>query len=157
VSAAVTRFPLPLLLPWSQGSDPVIEAPPDALTETVAGEQALRILVVDDNPAVLESLELLLTALGYQVSGALNGIELRARLTPPPDLVLMDLMMPGESGEELIHWLRSQEAWRAVPVVIISAHPQAAEIAARLAVAGVLMKPFEAAHLAALLQRLGLR
>src|SRR5205814_872463 len=114
------------------------------------------VLVVDDDPGVLESMEVLLDTLGYRVTCAATGAALRASLNPLPDIILMDLMMPGESGEELTLWLLSQEATRNIPVIVLSAHHQAQQIAARLGAAAFLTKPFELEELLALFRRYGL-
>lgn len=68
-----------------------------------------RIIVCDDEEAMRELLEELLTDEGYAVTTASNGAELR-RLVPQvrPDLVLCDLKMPGEDGLSLTRWLRAE-------------------------------------------------
>ena len=77
-----------------------------------------RILVVDDDAGVRESLSALLTANGYRVEVASDGREgARRALATTPDLVLTDLAMPGGDGFELIEALRRRGA---TPVIVLS-------------------------------------
>ena len=80
------------------------------------------VLVVDDDADNRETLCEVLSDEGYSVRAAPGGREARALLEGGlrPDLVLLDLMMPEMSGDELLAWLRTSEA-RAVPVVVMSA------------------------------------
>jgi two-component system cell cycle response regulator DivK len=81
-----------------------------------------RIMVVEDNPKNLKLLRDVLQFWGYQVlvagSGE-EGVELAAH--DPPDLILMDLQLPGIDGHEALRLLRQEPATRAVPVVAVTA------------------------------------
>ena len=67
-----------------------------------------RILVVDDTPANVKLLVDVLTAKGYQLSAAANGEEALARIAEQaPDLVLLDIMMPGLSGYDVCRRIRA--------------------------------------------------
>jgi diguanylate cyclase (GGDEF)-like protein len=80
------------------------------------------ILIVDDNPNNLKVLEGILTMGGYQVRPALGGeTALRAAGTVEPDLILLDIRMPGMDGYEVCRRLKELNATRDVPVVFISA------------------------------------
>ncbi len=83
---------------------------------------AALILVVDDNPLNVEPLCDLLSAMGYRVDQALNGpaaLEIaRDRL---PDLILLDIMMPGMNGFEVCSLLKMEEATARIPVVFVTA------------------------------------
>jgi DNA-binding response OmpR family regulator len=79
------------------------------------------VLVVDDDPMILEFLHDLLAGEGYAVRCAADGVTgLDAALADPPDLVLTDVFMPGLDGLGLIARLRDHGL--AVPVVVMSAH-----------------------------------
>jgi len=79
---------------------------------------AERVLVVEDEPALLRALEINLRARGYQVSSSGNGrAALAEAARRPPDAVLLDLGLPDLDGTELIRRLRS---WTAVPVLVLS-------------------------------------
>jgi two-component system, cell cycle response regulator DivK len=81
------------------------------------------ILVVDDNPANLRLLRLLLTAESYAVRTAADGADALAVLREfTPRLILMDLQMPGLDGFELTRRLKSDPATRNIVVVAITAY-----------------------------------
>jgi PAS domain S-box-containing protein len=83
---------------------------------------ARRVLVVDDEPENRMLLVRLLTPLGFEVREAGSGAEAVAEvLADPPDVVLMDLVMPGVDGFEATRRLRAQEVGRRTPVVALSA------------------------------------
>ncbi len=80
-----------------------------------------RILVADDEPLVREFLRDLLASEGYEVAVFATGRQLiEAVPIFPPDAVVVDMMMPGLSGTEVLAALR--RAGRAVPVILISGH-----------------------------------
>ena len=79
------------------------------------------ILVVDDTPANLELLVDSLTAAGYQVFAADSGeLALAAVAARPPELILLDIHMPGLDGFEVCRRLKAQAESRDIPVVWIS-------------------------------------
>lgn len=81
-----------------------------------------RILVVDDEADIINLLKLILEAEGYQVVSALSGDEaLGLAEVEAPDLVLLDLMMPGKSGLETCRTLKTQSKTKNIPVIIFSA------------------------------------
>jgi DNA-binding response OmpR family regulator len=83
----------------------------------------LRILVVEDQDSIRRMIEALVTARGYEVVAVSSGTKaIDVAMTDPPDLVLLDLMLPGQyDGFEVCRRLRSDPATQHVPVVIISA------------------------------------
>ncbi|HEY3956822.1 MAG TPA: response regulator [Streptosporangiaceae bacterium] len=77
-----------------------------------------RILVVDDEPQIVRALRINLRARSYEVSTAGNGAEaLDAAAKHPPDLVLLDLGLPGLDGLDVIRGLRG---WTTVPIIVLS-------------------------------------
>ena len=89
-----------------------------------------RILVVDDEPQILRGLRTNLVARGYDVDTAADGetaLDLAAR--DRPDVVIVDLGLPGIDGIEVIRGLRS---WTAVPIIVLSAREQESEKVAAL-------------------------
>jgi len=81
-----------------------------------------RILVVDDQPANLRVVSALLSRNGYDVAPALTGAEaLEQANAHVPDLVLLDMLMPGMDGFQLLHELRQQPALQDVPVIFLTA------------------------------------
>ncbi len=87
-----------------------------------------RVLVVDDDPDARSMLAKILKEERAEVVGAASGDEAMAMIAEsPPDLVLLDLMMPGMSGFEMVARLRAQPSAAAVPVMIVSAKELTAE------------------------------
>jgi two-component system cell cycle response regulator len=79
------------------------------------------ILVVDDEPANRDLLEAILTGVGYRVVQAEGGPAALAQATAaPPDLILLDLMMPGMSGFEVCQRLKQEPATAEVPVIVVT-------------------------------------
>jgi two-component system cell cycle response regulator DivK len=85
-----------------------------------------RILVVEDNPLNLKLVRDILQVAGYDVIEAHSGEDgLRAAQQDPPDLVLMDLQLPGIDGTETLRRLRQGSLGREVPVVAVTAFAMA--------------------------------
>lgn len=83
---------------------------------------AEKILVVDDTPMNVRVLEDLLTAKGYQVETASSGPEALEKVEQwRPDMVLLDVVMPGMSGYEVCRQIRKDAAMRILPVVMVTA------------------------------------
>jgi len=91
------------------------------------------ILVVDDDPAIRELLQLALPRAGLDVLLAGSALEARDTLArTTPDLVLLDWMLPGQSGFELARHLRRNPAHRDVPIIMLTARDQPEDKAAAL-------------------------
>jgi DNA-binding response OmpR family regulator len=83
----------------------------------------MKILVCEDQDSIRRMIEALVQARGYDVVAVASGAKaLDTALTSPPDLVLLDLMLPGQyDGFEVCRRLRAEPLTRTIPVVIISA------------------------------------
>lgn len=80
------------------------------------------ILVADDEPNIVLSLEFLLTQAGFRVRTAADGEAALAAITEePPDLVLLDVMIPGRDGYAVCQEIRSNPAWRDVRIIMLTA------------------------------------
>jgi CheY-like chemotaxis protein len=133
---------------------PVAEAPtvpaPAAAHDAGAAEAGVRIMVVEDNVDGLETLLALLDAMGYTAAGAADGpsgIELARRFTP--DLILLDLGLPGMDGYEVVRALRADPAFASTHITALTGWG-AERDRARTAQAGFddhLTKPIEPAAL----------
>jgi two-component system KDP operon response regulator KdpE len=78
----------------------------------------MRILIADDDPQILRALRITLSARGYEVVTAADGREaLRAATDKHPDLIVLDLGMPGLTGIEVIEAVRG---WSQVPILVVS-------------------------------------
>lgn len=112
------------------------------------------ILVVDDDDPVRVMLARLLRTQGYTVLQAAHASEARAILDGKrPDLVISDIVMPGESGIELRRGIL--ERWPEIPVILISGYSAEgpAEFAARTPNTTFVQKPFAADHFLTLVER----
>jgi len=104
------------------------------------------VLVVDDAEEVRNLLSVWLTALGYTVRTAASGddaLEVVRQLTP--DVILLDVMIPGLNGFEVCERLRARSATRQIPVVLISGlrHPENIRRGRSLGATHFLLKPFD--------------
>jgi signal transduction histidine kinase/CheY-like chemotaxis protein len=92
-----------------------------------------QILVVDDDPATRDLLRRTLARAGWSIGEAANGAEcLEALQRMRPSVVLLDLMMPGMDGFEVLEAMRREKAWRDIPVIVITAKDLTLEEAAWL-------------------------
>lgn len=120
-------------------------------------EHVLTILVVDDDPEVLRTLEEYLTGHGYRVVTATNGVEAFLQVwRQRPRAVILDLFMPRLGGLGALDRIRRMDA--SIVVVIISGVENAVEMVkeAGLSVAGALAKPFDLAQLLGTLVQAGI-
>jgi DNA-binding response OmpR family regulator len=90
---------------------------------------ALSVLVVDDDPVILRLLQVNFELEGISVVTAVDGDEgLEMVQSDPPDLVISDIMMPKVNGLELLAALRSSPDTAAMPVILLSAKAQVADV-----------------------------
>ncbi len=90
---------------------------------------AERILVVEDDEPIAELIRHNLTRDGYRVACYSSGEKLLLRAgSDPPDLILLDLMLPGIDGLEICRLLREEEATRQVPIIMVTARGEEADI-----------------------------
>ena len=102
-----------------------------------------RILVIDDEPMVREAVGRMLVAEGYSVDQATDGAAALALLdADPPDVILLDLMMPGMNGRQFLTVLRDDRR-SDVPVVVMTAVHGLAQRAVDLGATDVVEKPFD--------------
>lgn len=115
-----------------------------------------RILVVEDEPENRLFIGLMLRNEGYEVLEAEDGFHAIRMLgaEPLPDLILLDVMMPGMNGWEVFERLRNGEStggvsWNSIPVIMLTALAQRSDVerAVELGVHGYITKPFEPADL----------
>jgi DNA-binding response OmpR family regulator len=111
-----------------------------------------RVLIADDEPNIVASLEFLMEQAGFEVKLAVNGQEaLELVASFQPDLVLLDVMMPVKNGYEVCQILKSDPATRAVKVVMLSAKGRDVEVAKGLELGAdaYVTKPFSTRDLVA--------
>jgi len=116
-------------------------------------DRALRILIVDDEPDILETLEYSLANKGYEVATALDGLEgLDKAKRFPPDFMILDVMLPGCNGYEvsrmLKEWMENDPEAKSFPIMLLTArrvdsHDREKFIATWSRADACLYKPFE--------------
>ena len=109
-----------------------------------------RVVAVDDNPVITQLIAAVLGQAGYDVEVLSTGGEaLVSMQRNPPDLLLLDLQMPGLDGLEVLRILREQKVCQGVPVVVLTAESDAHYVARarELGAVGYLTKPFRAQDL----------
>ncbi len=108
-----------------------------------------RILIVDDEPDILEMVESLLDSEGYAVEKAESGAEALQKIANKPDLVLLDIMMPDMDGHAVLQEIRKQQALKDLPVVMVTARNDVVDIGGALDhnVNGFVVKPFDVENL----------
>jgi len=106
-----------------------------------------RVLVVEDEPENRLFIGLMLRTEGYDVLEAEDGPSALEFLEKEraPDIILLDVMMPGMNGWMVFERLRREERWAKIPVIMLTALAQSADVerAVKLGVDGYLTKPFE--------------
>jgi len=90
---------------------------------------AQKVLVVDDDPYILMSLEFLMKKSGFQVLVARNGTEALDLIAKElPALILLDIMMPDVDGYAICEKVKSTESWKHIKVIFLSAKTREADI-----------------------------
>src|SRR5579884_88962 len=103
-----------------------------------------KLLVVDDEPDILEFLQIILEEEGYTVITSNKGEFLEQLHNGGlPDLILVDVLLSGKDGREIVKHLKSQEETKHIPVIMFSAHPSAEETARKAGAEDFVAKPFE--------------
>ena len=102
-----------------------------------------KILVVDDDPDILEVVQLLLEGEGYLTRTATEAKSMDRLLSFQPDLILLDVLLAGSDGRAISKRLKSQETTRHIPIVLMSAHVSARATLAAAQADDFIAKPFE--------------
>jgi DNA-binding response OmpR family regulator len=113
---------------------------------------AKKVLIVDDEPNIVVSLEFLLRQSGYEVHVAADGeAALRQVQAVAPDLVLLDVMMPEKNGYDVCRRIRARPEWSKIRIVFLSAKGREAEMTKGLSLGAdaYVTKPFSNAELVA--------
>jgi len=144
------QMPMPLELQQHQADS--------ATTEEAAPAESLadRVLVIDDELAYRNAIRRVLFGAGYQLDFAADGFQAGVKIfSAKPDLITLDLSMPGLDGYEVLKFIREQPELAAVRILVISGLGEAELQQAKLLGAdAVLAKPFENQQLLQLVQQL---
>jgi sigma-B regulation protein RsbU (phosphoserine phosphatase) len=162
IRATVPKLaPLPGQVLNSQGQPPT-ETPPMVWLQAaeqdrdIEGAANIRILVVDDDPQFRQVLAMWLKTRGYQVETAASGEEVLARFESgaPPDLMFLDVLLPGINGLQLLDLLREQVNDMAIILTTAFGSEPVAINALRRGADDYLPKPFDTREFQAVLQRM---
>lgn len=117
-----------------------------------------RILMVEDEEDIAFLIRFMLERHGFSVEHAADGRQALDKLanSAPPDLTLMDIMLPYHDGLELVERLRAQPGWESVPVLMLTAKAREVDIvrALELGADDYVTKPFQPEELLARIRRL---
>ncbi|HEX8907715.1 MAG TPA: response regulator [Anaeromyxobacteraceae bacterium] len=116
-----------------------------------------RILIVDDEPNIVLSLEFLMQREGYQVATAADGdAALEALAAQAPDLVILDVMLPKMNGFDVCRRIRADPRWKGIRVLILTARGRDTEVSKGLGLGADLYvtKPFSTKELMAQVREL---
>jgi len=116
-----------------------------------------RVLLIEDEPNIIEAIRFILSRDGWIVEAHCDGISAaQAVRTKTPDVVILDVMLPGRSGYDILQELRSDAATRALPVLMLTARGQKKDrdLAERYGASRYMTKPFSNAEVLAALHEL---
>ena len=116
-----------------------------------------RILIADDEPNIVVSLEFLMKREGFVVQVAVDGeAALQAIAAQVPDLILLDIMLPRKDGFEVCQQIRANPQWQSIKVVMLTAKGRDTEVSKGLALGAdaYMTKPFSTKDLVAQVRQL---
>lgn len=102
-----------------------------------------KVLVVDDDLDILDSISIVLETEGYDVATTPRANEaFSTTKTFVPDLIILDLLLSGEDGSVICSGLKAKKETNNIPVIMMSAHPSAADVVKKAGADDFLSKPF---------------
>ena len=102
-----------------------------------------KILVADDDPGIVDAMQILLEDEGYEVITTMDGEKIYELYEQKPDLVFLDIWMSGINGSTVCRKLKTDTATKDTPVIMFSANRDTEEIAVQCGADDFLSKPFE--------------
>lgn len=103
-----------------------------------------KILVVDDDAAILEVVKIILEQNNFQVNTARDKKEIDAALSQQnPDIILLDISISGINGGDLTKQMKADDSYKSIPIVLVSADNNIKKIAEEVGADGYLEKPFD--------------
>ena len=110
---------------------------------TQPARKSKKILIADDDLAILDALEIMLTDALYEVVTTANGQEVTSLAKEQPDLLLLDISMSGVDGRDICRTIKGDTATKHIPIIIISAKKDTEDIARDCGADDFLNKPFD--------------
>ncbi len=141
----------------ARGDAPLAGAPERRARERPGEQRKLHILVIDDSATIVALLRRMLRQNGYDTSEAGDAEQGIAQATAsPPDLIFLDIVLPGMNGFAALRHLRRDPTTREIPIIMISGNEQATEefYLYRIGADDFMKKPFARAEVFARIQRL---
>ncbi|GAA3964475.1 response regulator [Mucilaginibacter dorajii] len=102
-----------------------------------------KIMIADDDPGIVDAIEILLEFEGYEVTSTVDGSTVFDMKDELPDLLLLDIWMSGEDGRDICKKLKQLESTKNIPVIMISASRDVKDSAIAAGADDFLAKPFE--------------
>ena len=106
-----------------------------------------KILVADDDPGIVDALQMVLEEEDYEVETTTNGHIVRKVNNTLPDVILLDIWMSGNDGRDICKYLKSKKDTKRIPIIMISATSDLAQSAKAAGADDFLPKPFQMEHL----------
>lgn len=107
-----------------------------------------KVLVVDDDIDILDGVKFILEDDGYTVQILSKGDEISSYVDAfKPDIILLDVLMSGTDGREVCRKLKGNPIYKKIPIIMVSAHPSAAENSLECGAENFIAKPFEVEEL----------
>ena len=117
-------------------------------------EKYKKIMIADDDPGIVDAVEMLLEFEGYKVTSTVDGSTVLDMKDELPDLLLLDIWMSGEDGRDICRKLKLTDSTKNIPVIMISASRDIKESAMASGADDFLAKPFEMDELLQKIERL---
>ncbi len=112
-----------------------------------------KIMIADDDPAIVDSLTMMLEYGGYEVTSTLDGATILNTKSPLPDLLLLDIWMSGEDGKEICKTLKSKKKTKHFPIILLSASQDIEKAVKESGADGYIAKPFQMNDLFAMIEK----
>lgn len=107
-----------------------------------------KILVIDDDESILDAVSMILEEEGYKVETIFKGEEAFRKVnTFRPDAIILDVLLSGKDGREICKDLKSDTGTQTIPIIMISAHPNAEKSSRSCGADAFLAKPFDTEEL----------
>jgi DNA-binding response OmpR family regulator len=100
-------------------------------------------MIADDDPGIVDAVEIILDFEGYEVSSTVNGSTVLDMKTEFPDLLLLDIWMSGSDGRDICRELKKRSDTKGIPIIMISASRDIERSAFEAGADDFLAKPFE--------------
>lgn len=100
-------------------------------------------MIADDDPGIVDAIDIMLSYEGYDIVSTLTGDTVLNMDSDYPDLILLDVWMPGHDGRDICKVLKQKQETKHIPVIMISASPELKRSATEAGANDFLEKPFD--------------